>query len=370
MVYFCQTLRKGYGPLFFATIYNGDYRVNVQKFHELHHNGYLPHIHYSNSKTQYCKGFYETLMSMSFRMGAIHLFQTAGVGGLRPNTVMIGYKNKWHEQDDEQVKEYVDVLRDALQMKLGLIICNGLERVDWDYFEYKLYEDNFIKPFEINGNKDNTKDNDPNNDDDDVDTQLQQYKPTEVLRGPPVSSTLEVVNGHPVTIIDVWWLLDDGGLAMLLPHIMRRHSYWKDCKLRMNLIVDKEGVDYGADVEVIDKLIDRFRLPFERPARVILVNDNQPTKQTVSKFEQLANGIRVEDTPRPHVTQRWLRLSELLFEHSRESGLVIVTLPLPTARFDAKAYMALLQCISDQQKMPPMLLMRGNGESSLTFNLE
>ena len=181
-------------------------------------------------------------------------------------------------------------------------------------------------------------------------------------------------------------LLDDGGLLMLLPHVMRKHVFWKNCKVRMNLIVDKEyQVNAAANnsdendennennandsVLVIDNLIKQFRLPFEIP-RVILVTNSEPSAETISKFERLSNGISVENTPRPNVTKRWLRLSELLIEYSKNSGLVIVTLPLPTAEYEAKVYMALLHCISDQKIMPPTLIMRGNGESSLTFYSE
>ena len=33
--------------------------------------------------------------------------------------------------------------------------------------------------------------------------------------------------------IDVWWLYDDGGLTLLLPHIISRRSNWTSCQLRV-----------------------------------------------------------------------------------------------------------------------------------------
>lgn len=41
-------------------------------------------------------------------------------------------------------------------------------------------------------------------------------------------------------VIDVWWLYDDGGLAILVPHILSLRSQWKDCKIRLFALVDHE----------------------------------------------------------------------------------------------------------------------------------
>ena len=38
--------------------------------------------------------------------------------------------------------------------------------------------------------------------------------------------------------IDVWWLYDDGGLSMLLPHILTTRSNWANSKLRVFCLAD------------------------------------------------------------------------------------------------------------------------------------
>lgn len=38
--------------------------------------------------------------------------------------------------------------------------------------------------------------------------------------------------------IDVWWLYDDGGLSMLLPHILTTRSNWATSKLRVFCLAD------------------------------------------------------------------------------------------------------------------------------------
>jgi hypothetical protein len=34
-------------------------------------------------------------------------------------------------------------------------------------------------------------------------------------------------------VIDVWWIVHDGGLLMLLPFLLRQHKTWKNCQLRI-----------------------------------------------------------------------------------------------------------------------------------------
>ena len=41
--------------------------------------------------------------------------------------------------------------------------------------------------------------------------------------------------------IDVWWLFDDGGLTLLIPHILSTKPYWQNCKLRVFLPGTKKG---------------------------------------------------------------------------------------------------------------------------------
>lgn len=40
--------------------------------------------------------------------------------------------------------------------------------------------------------------------------------------------------------IDVWWIVHDGGLLLLLPFLLKRHKVWKNCFLRIFTIA---GID-------------------------------------------------------------------------------------------------------------------------------
>ena len=123
--------------------------------------------------------------------------------------------------------------------------------------------------------------------------------------------------------------------------------------------------------EIIEmrQLVAKFRLPFE--IREIEIESNQPSRKTIKMYEKLS-GVKINDTARPLVTTRWLRLSELLFEHSKFAGMNIVTMPSPISghRQTPRSYMAVLHMLCDQKKMPPTLFIRGNGQNALTFYSE
>lgn len=65
-------------------------------------------------------------------------------------------------------------------------------------------------------------------------------------------------------------------------------------------------------------------------------------------------------------TNRHLRLRELLLEHSNEANLVVMTLPIPRKNIvSAPLYLAWIELLT--RDMPPILLVRGNQTSVLTF---
>lgn len=39
--------------------------------------------------------------------------------------------------------------------------------------------------------------------------------------------------------IDVWWVVHDGGLLMLLPFLLKQHKVWKQCTLRIFTVAGK-----------------------------------------------------------------------------------------------------------------------------------
>lgn len=40
--------------------------------------------------------------------------------------------------------------------------------------------------------------------------------------------------------IDVWWIIHDGGLLILLPFLLRQHKVWRGCKMRVFAVAQAE----------------------------------------------------------------------------------------------------------------------------------
>lgn len=49
-------------------------------------------------------------------------------------------------------------------------------------------------------------------------------------------TNVDRVTGH----IDIWWIVHDGGLLMLLPFLLRQHKVWRSCKLRIFTVAQME----------------------------------------------------------------------------------------------------------------------------------
>ena len=40
--------------------------------------------------------------------------------------------------------------------------------------------------------------------------------------------------------IDIWWIVHDGGLLMLLPFLLKQSRTWKGCKMRIFTVAQME----------------------------------------------------------------------------------------------------------------------------------
>ena len=77
-------------------------------------------------KKRKIKSFYTEICSESLRAGVDALMQSAGVGKLKPNTLILGFKNSWYTDAPESVLEYYELINDAFQLQYGI----GILRVD------------------------------------------------------------------------------------------------------------------------------------------------------------------------------------------------------------------------------------------------
>ena len=64
------------------------------------------------------------------------MLQASGLGKLRPNTVLVGYMNKWQTAKREHVDEFYSMIHDAFDMRYGVGILrlqDGFDITDGVY---------------------------------------------------------------------------------------------------------------------------------------------------------------------------------------------------------------------------------------------
>ena len=376
LIQFASTLSKSYSPTFFGCIKTHVkccYTENILKFHTKNHNHYLPR-HLLNSNV---KGFFESVIAKNMREGIHILLQTCGLGALRPNTLIIGYRHNWqHTNEIEKSQQYIDIIRDILQMGFGLLIVRNFSYIDW---KSKNYFDS-ANTYTINPHHENEENFVKN-----VMMSVFSPKPNRLTRlesnfiGESITSSNENKK-----FIDVYWLVDDGGLTVLFPYILSQHSFWKGCILRLNIISKADTIT--DEYLNVYNLMKKFRLPFAQQENINIIEidkeEEEPTKETLNKFTQLIqHKIDFNDLIRQEIVMKWLKVSEIVHKHSQGTGMIIITLPLPTKLYESKnntiqhnkkmntmIYFAILELLT--QNMPPSILIRGNGENALTFYSE
>ncbi|XP_069507469.1 solute carrier family 12 member 5 isoform X2 [Ambystoma mexicanum] len=125
-------------------------------------------------ETEKAKGFCQVVISSNIRDGISHLIQSSGLGGLQHNTVLVGWPRNWRQKEDHQTwRNFIELVRETTAAHLALIVAKNAAMFPGNQERFS------------EGN------------------------------------------------IDVWWIVHDGGMLMLLPFLLRHHKVWRKCKMRI-----------------------------------------------------------------------------------------------------------------------------------------
>ncbi|XP_044257294.1 solute carrier family 12 member 4 isoform X3 [Tribolium madens] len=126
------------------------------------------------------KGFVDILVARNITEGLSNLVQTSGLGGMKPNTVILGWPYGWRQSEDDRTWQvFLQTVRNVTAAHMALLVPKGI---------------NFFP------------------------------------------DSTEKVFGN----IDIWWIVHDGGLLMLLPFLLKQHRTWKNCKMRIFTVAQME----------------------------------------------------------------------------------------------------------------------------------
>jgi len=164
---------------------------------------------------------------------------------------------------------------------------------------------------------------------------------------------------------------------MLIPYILSTRKQWRSCKLRVFALANRKD-ELDEEQRNLAALLSKFRINY---SDVIVIPDVQKRPQEASKleFENIIKKFRENEDGDGKTsitdaellalkdrTTRHIRLRELLQKYSKDSTLIVMTLPMPRkGTVSAPLYLAWLDTLT--RDLPPFLLLRGNQTNVITF---
>ncbi|XP_066557497.1 solute carrier family 12 member 1 [Amia ocellicauda] len=352
------------------------------------------------------KAFYAAVTGDNFRDGVRSLLQASGLGRMKPNTLVIGFKKDWRKATLLDIQHYIGVLHDAFDFDYGVVMLRISQGLDISHFLQVQEEINrlelerqaleaAIKNEELNAGSGGIRG---------LFKRAQTFKISKPEAKAPSINTAQTAHMGEFNqrlveasaqfkkkqgkgTIDVWWLFDDGGLTLLIPHILTSRKKWRDCKIRVFIGGKANRID--EDKAAMVSLLSKFRIEFVDIHIVADIN-TKPNKESWKSFEEAIEPYRLHENDKDAAaaetvkkespwkitdselemfkekTYRQVRLNELLQENSRAANLIILSLPIARkGSVSDHLYMAWLDTLT--KNLPPTMLIRGNHKSVLTF---
>ncbi|XP_045501318.1 bumetanide-sensitive sodium-(potassium)-chloride cotransporter isoform X2 [Colias croceus] len=367
------------------------------------------------------RAFCANVNGFSFEIGARALMQSTGVGRLAPNVLLMGYKADWTTAPAIDLESYFNVLHTAFENRLAVAILRVPGGLDYGTVteeapasgltgtsstgELRVRRGPHImhadSDLDIRTDSQPSSKNNLNlltlttsrsftiSEKSDLKEKKKEKKGLDIHRHVIYKSSsgieLSMEQLSQMTLfkrkqesgtLDVWWLYDDGGLTILLPYILSQRSAWANCKLRIFALANRHH-EMELEERNMANLLAKFRIDYSSLTMVQDITEPpQPEtkklfEETIKKFTEETMGedcliSKTELTTLCEKTNRQLRLRELLLANSKEARLVVMSLPMPRkGSVSAPLYMSWLEMMS--RDLPPMLFVRGNHTSVLTF---
>ena len=220
--------------------------------------------------------------------------------------------------------------------------------------------------------------------------------------------------------IDLYWIIYEGGLELLISNILHKHKAWKDTAFRIFTVVDDQDIMDEVKENIMDIL---YHLRIEAECHVIYLEHQDVTpfefktksestkpKKKESLFRDVRSlsmqalnefvnndrdpiEISIENEMQSHPTQDDTeheeptstrrestvsnaaeeynrtshRINKLIREHLNDSQLVIINLPSPSSHLSHIEYVECLEILTNG--IERLLLIRGSGKEVITHLL-
>uniref|UniRef100_F6ZCV0 Solute carrier family 12 member 1 n=1 Tax=Ornithorhynchus anatinus TaxID=9258 RepID=F6ZCV0_ORNAN len=226
------------------------------------------------------KAFYAAVAADSFRDGVRSLLQASGLGRMKPNTLVLGFKRNWRKAALAEIENYVGIIHDAFDFEMGVVIVrinqgfdisqvlqvqDELEKLEQERLALEAAlkdpEDTegsgglrglFRKAGKLHITQQVVKK--------DVSVHTVQSTPAGEINQRLVEASGQFKKKQGKGTIDVWWLFDDGGLTLLIPYILTLRKKWKGCRLR--IFVGGKINRIEEEKIAMASLLSKFRIKF------------------------------------------------------------------------------------------------------------
>nr|XP_006011095.1 PREDICTED: solute carrier family 12 member 4 [Latimeria chalumnae] len=193
------------------------------------------------------KGFCQVVVTNKIQDGISHLIQSCGLGGMKHNTVVMGWPYGWRQSEDPRAwKTFIDTIRCSTAAHLALLVPKNVS----------FYPSNHERFNEGN--------------------------------------------------IDVWWIVHDGGMLMLLPFLLKQHKVWRKCKMRIFTVaqMDDNSIQMKKDLATF-----LYHLRIEAEVEVVEMQNSDISAYTYERTlmmeqrSQMLRQMRLTKTERQREAQ-------------------------------------------------------------------
>ncbi|KAJ1692062.1 hypothetical protein LUZ63_008760 [Rhynchospora breviuscula] len=272
-----------------------------------------------------CEGVAEIVVAPTMSDGFRSVVQTMGLGNLKPNIVVMRYPEIWRRENLTQIPStFVSIINDCIIANKAVVIVKGLD--EWPN-EYQ-----------------------------------RQYG-----------------------TIDLYWIVRDGGLMLLLSQILLTKASFESCKIQVFCIAEED-----TEAEELKSDVKKFLYDLRMQAEVIVVtmSVSQGQDDSIEAFSAAqrriasyladmmaaANGgplmadgkqVMVNEQQVEKFLYTTLKLNSTILRYSRMAAVVLVSLPPPPLNHPAYFYMEYMDLLVEN--VPRMLIVRGYRRDVVTL---
>ncbi|KAK6154836.1 hypothetical protein DH2020_009084 [Rehmannia glutinosa] len=278
-----------------------------------------------------CEGVAEIVVAPTMSDGFRGIVQTMGLGNLKPNIVVMRYPEIWRRENLTEIPAtFVGIINDCIVANKAVVIVKGLD--EWPN-EYQ-----------------------------------RQYG-----------------------TIDLYWIVRDGGLMLLLSQLLLTKESFESCKIQVFCIAEEDS-----DAEELKADVKKFLYDLRMQAEVIVISmkswDAKAEQQDESveaftgaqeRISRYLDGMKEraqrEGTPfmadgkavvvNEQQVEKFLfttlKLNSTILKYSRMAAVVLVSLPPPPLNHPAYFYMEYMDLLVEN--VPRLLMVRGYRRDVVTL---